>query len=158
MTTTCESGVGGMKAVFATQADVEAAIDKVAEKNPAARQKVAIAGVNGPKMCVVSGEKATVDQVVELTGAGNRALNVSHAFHSPLMAPMLEPFRKVVKTATFKEASGTRMISTLKGAEIAAVDADYWVDHVKSAVRFLAGMKLLEAEGVETYLEIGSMP
>merc|ERR1719171_1814197 len=158
MTTECEAGMGGMKAVFSPQADVEKAIDAVAKKNPNARERVAIAGINGPKMCVVSGDQDLVDQVCEATGAGNRALNVSHAFHSPLMAPMLEPFRAEVSTATFKKVSGTRMISTLKGAEIAETDTDYWVDHVKSAVRFLAGMKMLEAEGVETYLEIGSMP
>jgi acyl transferase domain-containing protein len=126
MTSECEAGVGAMKAVFSPQADVEKAIDAVAKKNPKAREMVAIAGINGPKMCVVSGDKDIVDQVCEATGAGNRALNVSHAFHSPLMAPMLEPLRKVAETATFQKVSGTRMISTLKGAEIATVDADYW--------------------------------
>jgi acyl transferase domain-containing protein len=158
MTSECKAGVGVMKAVFSPQADVEKAIDAAVKKNPKARELVAIAGINGPKMCVVSGDKALVEQVCEATGATSKALNVSHAFHSPLMAPMLEPFRAEVNTATLKEVSGTRMISTLKGAEITKVDADYWVDHVKSAVRFLAGMKLLEAEGVETYLEIGPTP
>ena len=105
-------------------------------------------------LCVVSGEKATVDQVVELTGAGNRALNVSHAFHSPLMAPMLEQFSAEVNEAKFKPASGIRMISTLRGEEITNTDTDYWVDHVRSPVLFLAGMKALEAEGVETYLAL----
>merc|ERR1719387_3218772 len=125
MTSECEGGVGGMKAVFSPQADVEKAIDAVAKKNPKAREMVAIAGINGPKMCVVSGNKDIVDQVCEATGATSKALNVSHAFHSPLMAAMLEPFRAEVNTATFNKVSGTRMISTLKGAEIAAVDADY---------------------------------
>merc|ERR1719428_974210 len=103
MTTECEAGVGAMKAVFSKQADVEKAIADVAKKNPKAREMVAIAGINGPKMCVVSGDKDIVDEVVKATGAGNRALNVSHAFHSPLMAPMLEPFRAEVNTATFKK-------------------------------------------------------
>merc|ERR1719353_57837 len=113
MTGKCEAGVGGMKAVFSPQAEVEAAIDAVAAKIPAVRQQVAIAGVNGPKMCVVSGEKAVLDKVVEATGAGNRALNVSHAFHSPLMGPMLMPFRKEVESSNLKPSTGPRMISTL---------------------------------------------
>merc|ERR1719197_1007172 len=75
MTEKCEAGVGGMKAVFASQADVEKAISKLAESEPKVRDSVSIATINGPKMCVVSGEKALVDRVVDATGAGNRALN-----------------------------------------------------------------------------------
>merc|ERR1719428_2409269 len=71
---------------------------------------------------------------------------------------MLEPFRDEVKEATFKPASGIRMMSTLRGAEISETDTDYWVDHVRSPVLFLAGIKVLEAEGVTTFLEIGAMP
>merc|ERR1719428_2035223 len=124
MTTECEAGMGGMKAVFSPQADVEKAIDSVAKKNPKAREMVAIAGINGPKMCVVSGNQAIVDEVVKETGAGSRALNVSHAFHSPLMAPMLEQFSAEVNEAKFKPASGIRMISTLRGEEITNTDTD----------------------------------
>ena len=79
----------------------------MAETNDQARDLVAVAGNNGPKMCVVSGDKDVVEAVIEAAGCtgkrGNRPLNVSHAFHSPLMSPMLEPFRKECETATFNK-------------------------------------------------------
>merc|ERR1719387_3200749 len=161
MTTECEAGVGAMKAVFSSQADVEKAIDAVAKKNPNARERVAIAGINGPKMCVVSGDKEVAMAVIEETGVGKRGfrpLNVSHAFHSPLMSPMLEPFRKECETASFSKVTGTKFISTLKAAEVTEFDPDYWVDHVKSAVSFLPAMQVVDKEGVDVYLEIGASP
>ena len=50
------------------------------------------------------------------------------------------------------------MVSTLTGSEVTEVGAEYWVEHVKSTVRFMDGMKVLESLGVETYVEVGSDP
>merc|ERR1719359_2343671 len=151
MTTECDPGNGVMRAVFAPQAKVEEAISAVAEKNDKARDLVAVAGNNGPKMVVVSGDKEVVEAVIEEAGCvgkrGSRPLNVSHAFHSPLMSPMLEPFRKECESASFGKVEGTKFVSTLKAAEVTEFDPDYWVDHVKSPVNFLPAMQYVDKEG-----------
>merc|ERR1719163_259609 len=161
MTTECDPGNGVMRALFAPKDKVEEAIAAVADKNDKARDLVAVAGNNGPKMCVVSGDKEVVEAVIEEAGVGKRGfrpLNVSHAFHSPLMSPMLEPFRKEVETATFSSVTGTKFMSTLKAAEVTDFDADYWVDHVKSPVSFLPAMEVLDKEGIDVFLEMGASP
>ena len=99
--------------------------------------------------------------VIEETGVGKRGfrpLNVSHAFHSPLMSPMLEPFGKECDTATFSPVTGTKFISTLKAAEVTEFDTKYWLDHVSSSVSFLPAMQVVDKEGVDVYLEMGASP
>jgi myxalamid-type polyketide synthase MxaB len=161
MTTECDPGTGVMRALFAPMAKVEEAISAVAEKNDKARDLVAVAGNNGPKMCVISGDKEVVEAVIEEAAVGKRGfrpLNVSHAFHSPLMSPMLEPFRKECESATFSPVTGTKFISTLKAAEVTEFDAQYWVDHVRSPVNFLPAMEFVDKEGVDAYVEMGASP
>ncbi|WP_456319007.1 SDR family NAD(P)-dependent oxidoreductase [Actinacidiphila epipremni] len=123
------------------------------------RQDVGIAAVNGPASVVLSGAE---DGVLALAaeaaarGAKTRRLRVSHAFHSPLMEPMLDAFRSVVAELAFAEPQ-LPIVSTLTG-EPAGDDlrtADYWVRHVREAVRFHAAVGALEAAGVRTYLELG---
>ena len=106
-------------------------------------------------MCVVSGRKTVVDEVVKAVGAGSRALNVSHGFHSPLMAPMVDAFRAEAATCAFRRGT-VRMVSTVTGAEVAAVDAEYWAAHVSGTVRFADGMRALAAAGVDAFVEIGA--
>lgn len=162
MTTECDPGTGIMRATFAPMAKIEEAISTVAETNDKARDLVAVAGNNGPKMCVVSGDKDVVEAVIEAAGCtgkrGNRPLNVSHAFHSPLMSPMLEPFRKECESATFNKVTGTKFISTLTAGEVTEFDPDYWVNHVKSPVSFLPAMQVVDKEGVDVFLEMGASP
>ncbi|CAK0879996.1 unnamed protein product [Prorocentrum cordatum] len=153
----CEAGVGGMVAVFAPEEAVNEAIGSLTKKE---KQDVAIAGVNGPKLCVVSGRSKTVTKVVEATGAGNRALNVSHGFHSPLMAPMLAAFRQEVSKVNLSEPKGCRFVSTVTGKEVSKElsDPEYWVNHVERTVRFADGMAALEATSLDVFLEVGPEP
>ncbi|SCL14128.1 Acyl transferase domain-containing protein [Micromonospora nigra] len=143
---------GGMLAVAASEADVAASIAGLGE--------VGIAAVNGPASVVVSGAAATLDEVERVwreRGVRTRRLTVSHAFHGPLMEPMLAGFRAVLETLSFA-APLLPVVSNVTGAladgdEIRTVD--YWVRHVREAVRYADGVAALRAAGVDTFVEVG---
>ncbi|MFE9856459.1 SDR family NAD(P)-dependent oxidoreductase, partial [Streptomyces sp. NPDC005780] len=122
--------------------------------------RVGIAALNGPRATVVSGEAGAVDEIAARaagTGARTRRLTVSHAFHSPLMEPVLAEFREVVSGLDFR-APALTVISDLTGQAVDADDfasADYWVRHVREAVRFADGVRTLKELGIGTFLELG---
>ncbi|MBV6703567.1 acyltransferase domain-containing protein, partial [Kitasatospora aureofaciens] len=118
---------------------VEAAEEQVVEAI-AGRAGVGIAAVNGPRAVVISGvEDEVLAAAEELAQAGARTkrLQVSHAFHSPLMDPMLEEFGRVVATVSYG-APKLAMVSALTGEPVTdeVTDPAYWVKHVREAVRF----------------------
>ncbi|HEY4973983.1 MAG TPA: acyltransferase domain-containing protein, partial [Steroidobacteraceae bacterium] len=121
---------------------------------------VEIAGLNGPRSTVISGDEAAVLALAEqFKGKGRRTnrLQVSHAFHSRRMEPMLDEFRKVVSSVSFGTprlpivSNVTGRLAT--GEELCS--AEYWVRQVRSPVRFVDGVRVLEAEGVRASLELG---
>ncbi|MBX7475298.1 acyltransferase domain-containing protein, partial [Streptomyces sp. MAG02] len=136
---------------------VEASEDEV---RPLLVEGVSIAAVNGPAAVVVSGIEAEVASIQgHFEGVGRRAtrLRVSHAFHSPLMDPMLDGFRAVVADLSFGEPV-IPIVSTLTGLPVGEgemADPDYWVRHVREPVRFADAVKALEGKGVTTYVELG---
>ncbi|MGC4790538.1 type I polyketide synthase [Micromonospora sp. DT178] len=143
---------GGMLAVAATEAEVLATLDGLAD--------VGIAAVNGPSSVVVSGAVDALDEVERgwrERGVRTRRLAVSHAFHSPLMEPMLARFRAVLDRLEFA-APSLPVVSNVTGALADADEirtAEYWVRHVREAVRFADGIAALRAAGADTFLEIG---
>ncbi len=147
---------GKMVAVFADEAKVAEAIEPY-------RAEVSIAALNSPKNTVISGEGDAVQAVLqqlEVEGIEFRPLKVSHAFHSPLMEPMLAEFERVASEIEYS-APQMGLISNLSGQLVGGnevTSASYWCRHIRAAVRFSASMETLYGQGYEVFVEIGPHP
>ncbi|OLL88225.1 Malonyl CoA-acyl carrier protein transacylase [Pseudonocardia sp. Ae263_Ps1] len=141
---------GAMLAVGATEDEVAALLT----------DGVSLAAVNGPSSVVVAGDAdgiTTIEGHARAQEWRTTRLRVSHAFHSPLMDPMLDEFRAVAAGLTYNEPR-IPVVSNLTGsvAEVADIrSADYWVRHVRGTVRFADGVAALTARGVTTLVELG---
>ncbi|WP_081481210.1 SDR family NAD(P)-dependent oxidoreductase [Saccharomonospora azurea] len=118
-----------------------------------------IAAINGPNSVVISGVEAAVLAVAEefaARGRKTKRLSVSHAFHSPLMEPMLADFEKVLQELTFHEPR-ISIVSNVTGepASENLASPEYWVTHVREAVRFADGVRTLVERGVTNVVELG---
>ncbi|WP_326700512.1 acyltransferase domain-containing protein [Streptomyces sp. NBC_01754] len=145
---------GGMLTVFAGRDQL---LPHVADE-----PLVSVAVVNGPQACVLSGDLAALTRIekgLDAERLRTKWLTVSHAFHSPLMEPMLERFADVAR-----EVGGgiprLPVYSTVRGRllENEPMDADYWVDHVRDPVLFAAAAGELLDEGPTHLVEIGPQP
>lgn len=142
---------GAMTAVSATERDVV----------PLLGAGVAIAAVNAPESVVVSGAQGAVDAIVaRLAAQGRRArpLAVSHAFHSPLMEPMLEEFARIAAQVEVREPQ-IALISNLT-AEVVDVGGDfgsaqYWARHICGSVRFADSVRTAQMRGATHFIEAG---
>ncbi|WP_234380637.1 type I polyketide synthase [Streptomyces sp. CMB-StM0423] len=125
--------------------------------------QVDVAAVNGPRSVVISGDEREIEGLVSRWEAGGgraRRLRVSHAFHSPLIEPMLAGFRRVAEDVEYHRPSLT-LVSNVTGqlADAETVcDPEYWVRHVRHAVRFADGVQAAARSGVSTFIEVGPAP
>ncbi|MEU4510446.1 type I polyketide synthase [Nonomuraea wenchangensis] len=125
----------------------------------AEHDQVAVAAVNAPGAVVVSGAADQVEQVIDWArqqGHRTRQLRVSHAFHSPLMEPMLAEFEQVVAGLTLRRpelALVSNVSGELAGDEV--TQPGYWVEHVRRPVRFAESITTLREHGVGSFLEAG---
>ncbi|WP_229397814.1 type I polyketide synthase [Micromonospora okii] len=144
---------GGMLAVATGEAEAADALAPYAGR-------VAVAAVNGPAAVVVSGAVDALDELADhfaALGVRTKRLAVSHAFHSPLMEPMLAEFAAVAATLDYAPPA-VPLVSNLTG-RVADPELlrtpDYWVRHVREAVRFADTVTHLRDLGVGTLLEVG---
>jgi acyl transferase domain-containing protein/acyl-CoA synthetase (AMP-forming)/AMP-acid ligase II/SAM-dependent methyltransferase/acyl carrier protein len=146
---------GEMVAVMASE-------DKVNQLISPYKEKVALAAINGPESVVISGEAEAIKTIVnnlESQTIKSKRLQVSHAFHSPLMEPMLAEFDSVARTISY-QTSRIPIVSNLTGKmagdEIAT--PGYWVRHISQPVQFAASMQTLQQQGYGIFVEIGAKP
>jgi acyl transferase domain-containing protein/acyl carrier protein len=130
------------------------------ELKPLMDERVSLAAVNAPASCVVAGEEeaiAGLEQQLHARGVSCRRLHTSHAFHSAMMQPALEPFAAEVRKVTL-HAPEMPYISGLTGTwitEAQATDPNYWARHLREAVQFSAGIAELLREPESILLEVG---
>jgi acyl transferase domain-containing protein/acyl-CoA synthetase (AMP-forming)/AMP-acid ligase II len=145
-----------MAAVFADGSAVEKLIRGFGDD-------VAIAARNAPQNTVIAGHQAAVAAALEEArrrGWKTVRLNVSHAFHSPLMAEIGEPFRAVAQQVGF-QAPTLPLISNVTGkpwSDGRVPDADYWTRHLLQPVRFADGVRSLRNAGIDLFVEVGPSP
>ncbi|GAA3354189.1 hypothetical protein GCM10017744_010970 [Streptomyces antimycoticus] len=139
---------------------MEASEEEIAGSLAGREAELSMAAVNGPNAVVIAGDEEAALEIAGQwaeRGRKTRRLRVSHAFHSPHMDAMLDGFRAVAETLTYHGPS-TAFISNVTGEQAGAEEVcspEYWVRHVRETVRFLNGVRTLEAQGVTTYLEVG---
>src|SRR5579875_841168 len=120
---------------------------------------VSIAAVNAPRSVVISGAEDAVTAVADqLREQGRRVhrLAVSHAFHSPLMEPMIDEFRTVAAGLAAAQPT-VPIISNLSG-QVAGDDfgsAPYWARHIREPVRFADSIRFAHSAGANRFLEVG---
>ncbi|MGK7949277.1 MAG: alpha/beta fold hydrolase [Xenococcaceae cyanobacterium] len=146
---------GEMVAVFAE-------LDIVSRAIAPWKEKVSIAAINSPQNIVISGETTALAKIInnlQDRGINTRKLNVSHAFHSPLMQPILAEFKQIAEKINYSIPQ-IPLVSNVTGKLVTEeiAKAEYWVEHIIAPVQFASSMELLEREKYNIFLEIGAKP
>ncbi|MBL1102131.1 alpha/beta fold hydrolase [Streptomyces sp. 205] len=150
---------GAMAAIEAPESEALAMLNGLSDGD-----RAVIAVVNGPSAVVVSGDEHAVERVMAIAvedGRRVRRLRVSHAFHSPLMEPMLDEFAKVAAGVTYRSPR-TRAVSTVTGDRVGERDwanPEYWVRQIREPVRFHDALQTAtDRQGATRLLEVGPDP
>jgi amino acid adenylation domain-containing protein len=130
------------------------------EVQPYLTAGLAIAAINAPSLCVVSGETAAIaelEQALANDEIACRRLHTSHAFHSEMMSPVVEPFAAVVRTIQLSKPRSP-FVSTVTGnwiSDAEATDPMYWATHLRETVRFADAIATLWQDPDRVLLEVG---
>ena len=136
---------------------VSSGADSIAKLLPATLQ---IASNNAPSLCVISGPESEIVQLQKKLEAEEivcRRLHTSHAFHSAMMDPMVEPLRDAIAKIKLRPPVKP-FISTVTGRPITAAettDPDYWARHSRATVEFSKAIQYLKEQGHDLFLECG---
>ncbi|MFJ2004519.1 SDR family NAD(P)-dependent oxidoreductase [Streptomyces chartreusis] len=143
-------------AMIAVRAPLSEVTGKLAELPDEVSASIAVAAVNGPTSVVLSGDEDAVTALAAAIGRPSRRLRVSHAFHSPLLDPMLAEYRAVAESVTYYRSS-VPVVSTLTGRPDpdALADPEHWVRQARETVRFADAVEWLADEGVTAFVEAG---
>ena len=146
---------GSMVAVRASVKEVEAALARLA---PTDAKRVSVAAENGPRSCVLSGDAGAVKQAVGLLDCSHRALAVTRAYHSPLVADAAAAYEAQLRTAPTAGGCGLSrfdaasagcpvLVSTATGRVLSptADAAAHWGSHMAGRVRFLEALSAVHA-------------
>jgi amino acid adenylation domain-containing protein len=145
-----EQPAGAMLAVRLPAADV----------SPLLNGQLAIAAINAPSLCVVSGPNEEIDSLerqLVAQGTGVSHLHTSHAFHSQMMDPVVAPFTALVRQVPLAEPR-IPYVSNVTGRWITGEEAtspEYWAGHVRQTVRFSEGIGELLKNPRHVLLEVG---
>jgi len=123
---------------------------------------VDIAAINGPQQIVLSGKSSIISKVcskLEKQNIGYKKLEVSNAFHSPLMNDMLEEFEEIASEITYYNPN-CQIISSVTGELITEelLNPSYWVKQIRATVCFTKGMETLSKMGCNAFIELGPQP
>jgi acyl transferase domain-containing protein len=130
------------------------------ELRPLLRDGLSIAAVNAPELCVASGPEALVAELEALLATRDvdtARIHIDVAAHSSMLEPILAEFGAFCRRVTFR-APTIPYVSNLTGTWITAADVtdpDYWVRHLRGAVRFRDGIDTILADTNRVLLEIG---
>ena len=146
---------GDMAAILADEARIASAIQPYSNE-------ISIAAINAPKSIVISGKRQALQAVLDTLEAEEiktKKLRVSHAFHSPLMEPMLKDFERLTREVNYSSPK-IDFICYVTGelATAEVVSSEYWCRHIRQPVRFLASMQTLQQQGYDVFLEVGPKP
>ncbi|AFZ33823.1 Phenylalanine racemase (ATP-hydrolyzing), Mycocerosate synthase [Stanieria cyanosphaera PCC 7437] len=124
--------------------------------------EISIAAINGNHSIVISGKKSAIETVIsklEAEGIKTKQLNVSHAFHSSLMQPILTEFERFAREINYTSPQ-INLISNLTGkiatSEIAT--SEYWCAHILQTVQFTKSIETLNQAGYQVLIECGAKP
>lgn len=123
--------------------------------------EVAIATVNGPHAVVISGRAEAVSAIGEMAQTAGRQikeLEVSHAFHSPLMDPILDDLTRVASSMRILPPKIPILSNTTGDFFGDQVKPEYWSAQVRNAVLFHQGMQKIMDTGCTLIVEIGPHP
>lgn len=122
---------------------------------------VDIAAINTLEQVAVAGDSVSIqklEQILNPMGVEFKRLNISQAFHSPLVEPMLSEYRKILSTITYNHPS-IPLISNVTGTgDHDMTDPAYWITHLRNSVNYVGGIQHLINEGVDVIIEIGPKP